>query len=104
MGFGNTKISVAVPHQLGQDEAMQRIKAGFPQVMGQYGNQISDLKQNWTEHGADISFKARGFDLSGTLSVEPSQVEFNGTGPMAMRPFKGKAETMLKEQLQQMLA
>jgi hypothetical protein len=42
------KMSVTVPHQLGQAEALTRVQTMIGGLKRQYGDQISDLHEQWT--------------------------------------------------------
>ena len=98
------KSTVVVPHQLGSDEALERIKGILGKAKEQYGDRITDLQENWTSTGGTFSFKAMGFKISGTLAVTDSDVEIVGEYPFAAIPFKGTIETMLRERAERLLA
>lgn len=44
------------------------------------------------------------FNLAGTLAVGPDRVDVRGDLPFAARPFKGRIETMIREELGRLLA
>lgn len=98
------KSTVTVPHQLGKDEALQRIKGILVQAKEQYGDRISDLKEDWNPDGGTFSFKAMGFKISGALVVNPTTVEITGDYPFAALPFKGTIESTLRERAERLLA
>ena len=52
------KSTVTVKHQLGRDEAINRIKGLLGQAKEQYGDRITDLKENWSDTGGTFSFSA----------------------------------------------
>jgi hypothetical protein len=98
------KMKVSVPHQLGTEEAMRRIQNLLSDLKRDHGDQVSDLKENWTEHGGTFSFKAMGFSLKGSMDVTPTAVTVEGDLPFAAMPFRGKLETMFRERAAELLA
>lgn len=98
------KMTITVPHQLSAAEATERMKGLLESVKAKYGDQVSDLQENWTENGGTFSFKAMGFKISGDLTLTDSEMVLNGDYPLAARPFKGKIEGIVKEKATALLA
>lgn len=98
------KSSISIDHSLGQEEALDRIKGILAQVKENYGSQVSDLQENWTDHGGDFSFKAMGFKIAGDLTVTDSKVLINAEYPWAAKPFQGTIETTIRERAERLLA
>lgn len=92
-------FKIDVPHQLGQDEATQRLKGFFEKVRQKYQSQVTDLEETWTENELAYSFKTYGFAIKGTGTVEPATVLFQGDLPFAAIAFKGKIEQSIREEL-----
>lgn len=98
------KSTVTVPHQLGKDEALERIKTILVKAKEQYGDRISDLQENWNDQGGTFSFRAMGFKISGNLDVTDTDVRITGDYPFAAIPFKGTIEATLRERAERLLA
>ncbi len=98
------KMSIVVPHKLTQEEALGRVQRLLGDMKTQYGDQISELSEQWSGNRGEFSFKAMGFATSGTLDVTPAQVEFNGSLPFAATPFKGKIESTIRDRAEKLLA
>ncbi len=98
------KSTVTVDHQLGKDEALDRIKGLLVQAKAQYGDRITDLQENWGDDGGTFSFRAMGFKISGSLAVAPANVVIVGDYPFAAMPFKGTIEATLRERAERLLA
>ena len=98
------KSSISIDHSLGQEEALNRIKGILAQVKENYGSQVSDLQENWTDNGGDFSFKAMGFKIAGDLAVTDSKVMINAEYPWAAKPFQGTIETTIRERAERLLA
>ncbi len=97
------KSTVTVSHQLGKQEALERIKSILVKAKEQYGDRISDLQENWDDNGGTFSFRAMGFKISGTLKVTDTDVEIVGDYPFAALPFKGTIEATLRERAERLL-
>lgn len=97
------KMNVTVPHQLGRDEALGRLKNLLTDMKQQYGDRVTDLNENWTDAGGTFSFKAMGFKLSGTLNVTDTEMQLNGELPWAAKPFQGTVETTIRERAERLL-
>jgi len=97
-------MTIVVPHQLTQDEAIVRIKRLLGEVKNDYGDKVTDLRETWHDTGGEFAFKAMGFNISGRLQVKPSEVELKGNLPLAALPFKSKIESTIRERATQLLA
>ena len=42
------KMSMTIPHTLGQDEARSRVEGMISTMKDQYGDRVSDLHEEWT--------------------------------------------------------
>ena len=98
------ELKMDMNHQLGEQEALRRIKGLLGQVKSEFADQIADLRENWSGNGGTFSFRAMGFVVSGTLTVEQSNVQLNGKLPFAAGLFKGKIERIIRERAVQLLA
>jgi predicted NBD/HSP70 family sugar kinase len=97
-------MKIVVPHTLTTEEAMGRIQNLLTEIKRDYGDRVSDLKEQWTGDRGEFSFRAMGFAVSGTLQARPGEVVLEGTYPWAAAPFKGKIESMIRDRATQLLA
>jgi hypothetical protein len=97
------KSTVHVDHSLGKDEALQRLHGMMGQVKENYGNQISDLQENWTDNGGNFSFKAMGFKIGGDLLVTDTGVDIDVEIPWAAKMFQSTIETTIRERAERLL-
>ena len=98
------KINLTVSHRLSQEEALKRVQGLLEDLRSQYSDQISDLREQWSNNICRFSFSAMGSSESGTLTVTPSSVELSGDLPWAASLFKGKIESAIKKQAETLLA
>jgi hypothetical protein len=98
------ELSVAVPHQLEQDEATQRLKDRASFLKDTFSEHVTDLEEQWDEDAMNFAFKAYGMKVKGSVASEPSAVRVNVNLPLVAMMFKGKIEEQIKEQLGKVLA
>ncbi len=97
-------IKISVPHNLGADEAKQRIVQLMTETKGKFGNQVSNLEESWNGNHGTIRFKAMGFPVSGDLYVEAAAVRVEINLPFAALPFKSKIENDLSTRAKALLS
>lgn len=70
-------LTILIPHQLGRDEALRRIKSGLDHVEQQFRSVFQVQEQTWT--GSTLQFKVRALSqsISGTIEVEDRQVKLD---------------------------
>jgi Putative polyhydroxyalkanoic acid system protein (PHA_gran_rgn) len=96
-------LKLAFPHQLGQPEAVARLKNLLTRVKEKYQDQVSDLKESWNENTLTFGFSTYGFKVTGDVVVEPSEVRLDGQIPFAAMMFKGKIENALRDAMEKEL-
>jgi hypothetical protein len=98
------KVSLRIPHNLGKEEARKRIQDLLADPTRGVGNLISDLEQSWNGDVQTFRFRAWGFHVSGTLTVEPSALVAEMHVPLAALPFRGKIEREIHSHAANLLA
>lgn len=96
-------LKMSVPHQLGQEEAVTRLKGFLEKVKQRYQNQVSDLEESWVANALDFAFKTFGFHIKGHMVVDPDDVKFEGQIPFAAMMFKGKIEQTIRDEMNRVL-
>lgn len=98
------KTDVVIPHSIGKAEALNRLHGMLASVKENYGSQVSDLEESWTDDGGIFSFKAMGFKISGVLTVAEDNVRIDAEFPWAAKPFQSTIETAIRERAERLLA
>lgn len=92
--------NVEVAHQLGQEEAVSRLKTKFLDLLGEkYRDTVKDVQGTWTDSVLAFSFRSVGMTFKGNLEVGPDSAKINGSLPFAAIAFKGKIEQTIKHEL-----
>jgi putative polyhydroxyalkanoate system protein len=93
------KLTISVPHALGQEAATERLQGILEKMKERYQSQISDLEESWQGNVLSFGFKTFGFAIKGTMDVQPTEVKVDCDLPFAAMMFKGKIEQELKTTL-----
>lgn len=97
------KISIVVPHQLGEEEARARIQHLLTDMKSRYASYFTDLQEQWSNNTGRFSVKAMNFNVKGGVTVRPTEVAIDADLPLAATPFKGRVEQLIREQAKQLL-
>jgi len=97
-------LEMIIPHNLPQEEALRRIKNLLSETKRDHGDKIQNLVETWNGNEGNFSFKAQGYDISGTLTVNPSSIDLYGKIPFAVSLFKGTITRMINEKAGQLLS
>lgn len=97
------KMSMTIPHQLGQEEARSRVQGMISNMKEQYGDRVSDLSEQWNGDTGTFSLKAMGMSLKGTLQITDSELKVDGDLPWAAKPFQGTIEATIRERAERLL-
>lgn len=97
-------LSITVPHTLGAEEALARLKSLFENIKERHADKVSNLEEQWDGNRLSYGFSTYGFAIKGDLDVAPDAVVINGSLPFAAMMFKGKIEQSVREELEKRLA
>ncbi len=97
-------LTMTLPHNLGAEEATERLKQFFQKLKERHQDKVSNLEEQWNGNVLSYAFSTFGFNIKGELTVEPNEVKINGSLPFAAMMFKGKIEQTVREELEKRLA
>jgi hypothetical protein len=92
-------LNISVPHQRPQDEALSRIQNFIEQAKAQYADKVTVLEENWSGYVGTFTASVSGFTVSGSTTVNPSDVTVQSSLPGPAIFFKGKIESTVREVL-----
>lgn len=96
-------LSMVVPHRFSQEEALDRFKKFSGNLKSQFAGQINDIRERWSGSLGNFSFSAKGYRLTGTVVVEPSNVKINLRLPFIATPYKDRIERMIRQEVEKIL-
>lgn len=97
------KITISVPHQLGQQEASERLQRFVTRLKEKHQDQVSNLEEEWSGNTLKFRFKTFGFQFQGTGNVSENDATLDVDIPFAAMMFKGKIESEMRDTLNRVL-
>ena len=97
-------FQVNVPHNLGKEQALERVKSFLEKVAERYKDQVSKMEGTWVDNVLKFAMTTYGFTISGTLTVDENVAHIDGQLPFAAMAFKGKIEKTIADELGKRLA
>ncbi|MGH7139525.1 MAG: polyhydroxyalkanoic acid system family protein [Pirellulales bacterium] len=97
------KITVNVPHQLGQQTASERLQSFVTRLKEKHQDQVSNLEEEWSGNALKFRFKSFGFQFQGTGDVTDTEAKLDVDIPFAAMMFKGKIESEMRDTLNRVL-
>jgi hypothetical protein len=90
------RYKTEVAHDLGQQEALARVKSFAERARG-----FADFTGEWLENVFDFRLSTQGVTLTGTLRVEDDALKFEGKLPLIAMPFVSWISRALKKSISQ---
>ena len=96
-------LVVIIPHRLGKDEALRRIKDGLARAREEFARLITLEEERW--EGDRLSFKARSFGQRavGTIDVYEAGVRLEVTLPWLLAQFARAVQRVVGQRGQLLL-
>jgi hypothetical protein len=79
--FVSQPFHVSIPHRLGRDEAVRRLKSGLDRAGRDFASVIAIQQQIWTDNTLTFRVSALGQTAAGSLEVLDSSVRLELTLP-----------------------
>ena len=96
-------VVVTIPHRLGKDEAIRRLKTGFSRVRSSFGEGFVVVKDDWTGDHLDFRASLLGQTTTGTVDVGETSVRVEVQLPWMLAMLANKAKAIVTRQGQAML-
>lgn len=74
-------LTVSIPHKLGREEALRRIKGGLGSVRNDYAQFVQVNEEIWSGDRLSFSVTALKQNVSGTIDVMENEVKLEVTLP-----------------------
>ena len=68
-------VTASIPHRLGKEEAIRRIKGGFGTLRGHLATYSSIDQEVWTENVLRFQMRGVGQSAAGLITVEDDRVD-----------------------------
>jgi hypothetical protein len=70
----STPVTAAVPHRLGKEEALRRLKTGLERARGNFGGLLTLEREQWEGDTLTFQMRALGQSAAGTITVLEDKV------------------------------
>ncbi|MBC7586967.1 MAG: polyhydroxyalkanoic acid system family protein [Chitinophagaceae bacterium] len=96
-------INISIPHSLTKEEVAAKTKNLLSSLKEKYAGMIDSVNEEWNGNQGKFNLSAKGFDVSGTMSINDSSIEIEGKMPMALSFFKGTIEKSIRNTVEEAL-
>ncbi len=90
-------LIVSIPHNLGKDEAIRRMKNGLGSVTAQYGNVVKVDREVWNGDRLDFAVTAMMQQVSGNIDVADDHVRLEVTLPWLLAKLANGAQALIQD-------
>ena len=96
-------LVVVIPHRLGKDEALRRIKDGLGRARNEFAALLTIEQETWTGDRLSFGVKALSQRASGSIDVYEGAVRLEVTLPWLLAHFAHAAQRVIGQKGQLML-
>jgi hypothetical protein len=98
-------MRIAIPHQLGKDEARHRLKSHSHEIADHIPGGVAEVTTGWpSEDRMTMRVTALGQALDGLVDIEDGQVVFEIALPAALSFIEPAVEGAIRQSGQKLLA
>lgn len=83
-----SNVDIKIPHTLGQEEALKRIKKLLTNLKEEQAAIVKNVKEDWNGQEGNFSFSAKGFQVSGKIYAGVDTVRITSRLPFVLTFFK----------------
>lgn len=94
---------VSIPHKLGREEAVRRMKAGLGSIKSQYGQLLQVNEEIWSGDRLAFRITAMKQQASGSIDVADDHVRLEVMLPWLLAGLAHGAQAMIRERANRML-
>ena len=96
-------LVVSIPHRLGKDEALRRLKSGLERARAEFGHMVAIEREEWSDSRLSLDLKAMSQSISGIVDVAEEAVRIEVTLPWLLARMASSAQAMIQKQATLML-
>lgn len=88
-------LVVVIPHRLGRDEALRRIKSGIGRARGEFAKLLTIENEQWDDNRLSFAASALGQRAMGFIDVGEESVRLEVTLPWLLAKFASAAQRVI---------
>lgn len=90
-------LVVSIPHQLGKDEAVRRLKAGLDRARGQYSHLLEVNEEVWSGDRLVFAVTAMKQQVSGSIDVAEDHVRIEVVLPWLLARLANGIQAVIQQ-------
>jgi hypothetical protein len=94
----STPLVVSIPHRLGKDEAVRRLKSGLASIAANFGRFFSIQEETWTGDHLQFQLSAVGQSVSGSIDVTENQVRLEVLLPWLLAMLAKRLQPLIRKE------
>ena len=91
-------IVVSIPHRLGKEEAIRRLKSGLGSMRTNFGHLLAVQEEIWTGDHLQFQVSALGQAAAGIIDVAEDHVRLEVTLPWLLAKLAEKIQPMIRKE------
>jgi hypothetical protein len=91
-------LVVSIPHRLGRDEAVRRIKSGFGNAHAHFAHLVTISEERWEDNRLTFHARALGQSASGVIDVREDSVLVSVQLTWLLARFANAATKLIRQQ------
>src|SRR5262245_41877679 len=91
-------VVVQIPHRLGREEAIRRLKAGFGNARSAFGGQFVVQEETWSDQRLDFRATVLGQTTGGAIDVAEDHVRIELQLPWMLSMIAEQAKALIQRQ------
>jgi hypothetical protein len=91
-------LVVTIPHRLGKDEAVRRLKSGLGDARTRFGHLLAVQEETWTGDHLQFRISALGQAANGNIDVAESQVTLEVYLPWLLAMLAEKIQPLIRKE------
>jgi hypothetical protein len=91
-------LVVTIPHRLGQDEAVRRLKSGLRSAQEKFGQLFSLQEETWTDNRLQFRITALAQSASGTIDVRDDHVRLEVVLPWLLAKVAETIQPLIRKE------
>jgi hypothetical protein len=94
----STPLIVSVPHRLGKEEALRRLKNGLGQAGATFGHLFSVERETWIDNHLQFRISALGQAASGSIDVADDHVRLEVFLPWLLAKLAETLQPLIRKE------
>jgi hypothetical protein len=91
-------LVVTIPHSLGQNQAISRLKGGLGEAQARFGQLFTIQEQTWRDNRLQFRLAALAHSVSGTIEVFDDHVRLEVVLPWLLAKIAEKIQPLIQRE------